>query len=376
MKDCPTIALGQLTTTINGLWTGKKPPFINIAVIRNTNFSKDCRLKMDDIAMIDVEVKQYASRKLQRGDIIIEKSGGSDKQPVGRPVLFDISDGEYSFSNFTSTLRVNDRETILPEYLHKFLYKFYLSGNTAAMQSKTTGLRNLDFNAYRAIKVPVPSIEEQQRIVDELDLLTGIIDKKNAQLRDLDALAQSTFYEMFGDPNTNERGWKYKALGDACALKAGKGIKASEMSKEKAAGLYPCLGGNGIRGYIAKKSHKGTYPIIGRQGALCGNVQLATGEFYATEHAVVCTPGDGLHAVFVYYALLAMNLNQYATGVAQPGLAVKTLLPIPIVIPPMELQERFAEKICNIESQIELLNVSLEQIDVLFHSRMDYYFND
>ena len=177
MKDCPTIALGQLTTTINGLWTGKKPPFINIAVIRNTNFSKDCRLKMDDIAMIDVEVKQYASRKLQRGDIIIEKSGGSDKQPVGRPVLFDISDGEYSFSNFTTTLRVNDRETILPEYLHKFLYKFYLSGNTAAMQSKTTGLRNLDFNAYRAIKVPVPSIEEQQRIVDELDLLTGIIDK-------------------------------------------------------------------------------------------------------------------------------------------------------------------------------------------------------
>ena len=376
MKDCPTIALGQLTTTINGLWTGKKPPFINIAVIRNTNFSKDCRLKMDDIAMIDVEVKQYASRKLQRGDIIIEKSGGSDKQPVGRPVLFDISDGEYSFSNFTSTLRVNDRETILPEYLHKFLYKFYLSGNTAAMQSKTTGLRNLDFNAYRAIKVPVPSIEEQQRIVDELDLLTGIIDKKNAQLRDLDALAQSTFYEMFGDPNTNERGWKYKALGDACALKAGKGIKASELSEEKAAGLYPCFGGNGIRGYIAKKSHKGTYPIIGRQGALCGNVQLATGEFYATEHAVVCTPGEGLHAVFVYYALLAMNLNQYATGVAQPGLAVKTLLPIPIVIPPMELQERFAEKICNIESQIELLNVSLEQIDVLFHSRMDYYFND
>lgn len=232
------------------------------------------------------------------------------------------------------------------------------------------------FKSLKEKKVKVFPFEDQKRIVDELDLLTSIIDKKNAQLRDLDALAQSTFYEMFGDPNTNERGWKYKTLGNACALKAGKGIKASELSEEKAAGLYPCFGGNGIRGYIAKKSHKGTYPIIGRQGALCGNVQLATGEFYATEHAVVCTPGEGLHAVFVYYALLAMNLNQYATGVAQPGLAVKTLLPIPIVTPPMELQERFAEKICNIESQIDLLNVSLEQIDTLFHSRMDYYFND
>ena len=258
-----------------------------------------------------------------------------------------------------------------PEYLYYYLLGHKWQGANKAVMGATLNKKKIAQE-----HISFPSIDVQQRIVDELDLLTGIIDKKNAQLRDLDTLAQSTFYEMFGDPNTNERGWKYKALGDACALKAGKGIKASELSEEKAAGLYPCFGGNGIRGYIAKKSHKGTYPIIGRQGALCGNVQLATGEFYATEHAVVCTPGDGLHAVFVYYALLAMNLNQYATGVAQPGLAVKTLLPIPIVTPPMELQERFAEKICNIESQIELLNVSLEQIDVLFHSRMDYYFND
>ena len=121
MKDCPKIELGQLTTTINGLWTGKKPPFKTVAVIRNTNFSKDCRLKMDDVAMIDVEERQFATRKLQVGDIIIEKSGGSDKQPVGRPVIFNISGGEYSFSNFTSTLRVLDKSVVLPEYLHKFL---------------------------------------------------------------------------------------------------------------------------------------------------------------------------------------------------------------------------------------------------------------
>ena len=215
--DCPKIALGQITTTINGLWTGKKPPFINIAVIRNTNFSKDCRLTMNDVAMIDVEVKQFASRKLKIGDIIIEKSGGSDKQPVGRPVLFNIPEGDYSFSNFTSTLRVNDQSVILPEYLHKFLYKFYLTGKTAEMQSKTTGLRNLDFNAYKAIKVPVPSIEEQQRIVDELDLLTGIIEKKNAQLRDLDTLAQSIFNEMFGNIIANEKKWPFGRIADICA---------------------------------------------------------------------------------------------------------------------------------------------------------------
>ena len=374
MMNCPSIALGQLTTTINGLWTGKKPPFINIAVIRNTNFSKDCRLKMDDVAMVDVEVKQYASRKLQMGDIIIEKSGGSDKQPVGRPVLFNISEGEYSFSNFTSTLRVNDPKTILPEYLHKFLYRFYLSGKTAAMQSKTTGLRNLDFNAYRAIKVPVPSIEEQQHVVDELDLITGIIDNKKAQLRDLDALSQSIFYEMFGDPVTNEKNWKTDSLGHACDLKAGKGIKASELSSVRLPGLYPCFGGNGIRGYIAKKSHNGVYPIIGRQGALCGNVQLATGEFYATEHAVVCTLVDNLNPIFTYYALTAMNLNQYATGVAQPGLAVKSLLPLPIVIPPIELQSEFGRKIANLDNCKSEISSSIDESETLFQSRMNLYF--
>ena len=220
-----------------------------------------------------------------------------------------------------------------------------------------------------------PSIEDQKKVVDELDLLNSVIDKKNAQLRDLDALSQSIFYEMFGDPIINEKGWTSKALGEACFLKAGKGIKASELSEELTTGLYPCFGGNGIRGYIAKKSHKGTYPIIGRQGALCGNVQLASGEFYATEHAVVCTPGKGLQAIYTYYALLAMNLNQYATGVAQPGLAVKSLLPLPIVIPPMELQEVFAERVRRINMQKALLNGSLNQINTLYQSRMAYYFD-
>ena len=313
--------------------------------------------------------ERLSCTEIFEGDVLVSRL----PEPIGRSCILPKLEQRTVTAVDCSILRFKK------DLLNKFFVYFTLSpAYDRALKNYITGSsrKRISRSNLGLIKVPVPPIEEQQRIVDELDLLTGIIDKKNAQLRDLDALAQSTFYEMFGDPNTNERGWKYKALGDACALKAGKGIKASELSEEKAAGLYPCFGGNGIRGYIAKKSHKGTYPIIGRQGALCGNVQLATGEFYATEHAVVCTPGDGLHAVFVYYALLAMNLNQYATGVAQPGLAVKTLLPIPIVIPPMELQERFAEKICNIESQIDLLNVSLEQIDILFHSRMDYYFND
>ena len=93
--------LGELVKVINGLWVGKKPPFTNVAVVRNANFTKSCTLDMSNIAYIDVEEKQFNTRELQYADIIIEKSGGSEKQPVGRPVFFNIKDRGYSFSNFS-----------------------------------------------------------------------------------------------------------------------------------------------------------------------------------------------------------------------------------------------------------------------------------
>ena len=204
--------LGEVTTTINGLWTGKKPPFINVAVVRNTNFTKDCKLDMTNIAYLDVEQKQYNSRKLFPGDIIIEKSGGSDKQPVGRPVLFDIPDGEYSFSNFTSTLRIKNADEVIPQFLHYVLYGAYLRGETFKLQSKTTGIHNLDFKGYNRLPIPIPSLSEQQTIVAELDKINELISLKKAQLSDLDSLAQSIFYDMFGDPIENEKGWEYLKL--------------------------------------------------------------------------------------------------------------------------------------------------------------------
>ena len=91
------ILLGDLCFTINGLWKGKKPPFVNVGVIRNANFTKDCKLDYSNIAYLEVEAKQYEKRKLQYGDIIVEKSGGSDNQPVGRTILFEKTEGDYSF---------------------------------------------------------------------------------------------------------------------------------------------------------------------------------------------------------------------------------------------------------------------------------------
>src|SRR5688572_27398228 len=153
----------------NGLWKGEKPPFVNVGVIRNTNFTKEGKLDDSDIAYLDVEAKKFEKRRLQFGDIILEKSGGGPRQPVGRVALFDKEEGEFSFSNFTAALRVLDPREFDFRYLHKFLYWTHLSGVTEGMQSHSTGIRNLDSDAYKALQVTYPPLKEQQRLVGALD---------------------------------------------------------------------------------------------------------------------------------------------------------------------------------------------------------------
>lgn len=153
----------------SGLWKGEKPPFVKVGVIRNTNFTKEGTLDDSDIAYLDVEAKKLEKRRLQFGDIILEKSGGGPKQPVGRVVLFDKTEGDFSFSNFTAALRVRDPHDLDFRFLHKFLLWTYISGVTEGMQSHSTGIRNLDGNAYKAIKVSFPLLSEQRRIVEILD---------------------------------------------------------------------------------------------------------------------------------------------------------------------------------------------------------------
>ena len=148
---------------------------------------------------------------------------------------------------------------------------------------------------------------------------------------------QSQFIEMFGDTYMIAE----TTLSDFINLKAGKSKKSELIQENKDICQYPCYGGNGIRGYVDDYTHNGTFCIIGRQGAQCGNVQIAQGKFYATEHAVVATPLTDINCIWLFYALTQMNLNQYARGVAQPGLAVNQLEKLSFSLPSNEKQNRF-----------------------------------
>ena len=161
--------------TINGLWKGKKEPLINVGVIRNANFTKDFTLDYSKIEYIDVEQKSFEKRNLENGDIIVEKSGGSDNFPVGRSILYRGENGKYSFSNFTMSLRIAKKDCILPEYLYYVLQYRYRRGDMKQLQTQTTGLHNLLTDKFMSLTIPIPPVEEQLRIVQTIKNLFGIV---------------------------------------------------------------------------------------------------------------------------------------------------------------------------------------------------------
>lgn len=140
--------------------------------------------------------------------------------------------------------------------------------------------------------------------------------------------------------------WKWVRIGQVFNLQAGKNIMASDIYEEWAdEHQYPCYGGNGRRGYVSNYNREGFYALIGRQGALCGNVNLANGKFYATEHAVVVDHFSFTDVLWGAWFLTALNLNQYATATAQPGLAVANIIKVLIPLPSLAEQKRIVAKI-------------------------------
>lgn len=137
-------------------------------------------------------------------------------------------------------------------------------------------------------------------------------------------------------------------LSDVVSMKSGESITAERITSE---GKFPCFGGNGLRGYTTTFTHDGSYTLVGRQGALCGNVTFVNGRFYASEHAIVVAPKKETDIKFMSYVLYDMNLNQYSESSAQPGLSVKKLLELEYPIPQnKEEQTAIAEALSDIDS--------------------------
>ena len=168
-KGWINVTIKDVCENINGLWKGKKEPFVNVGVIRNANFTKDFKLDYSNIEYIDVEERAFAQRHLLNGDLIVEKSGGSDNNPVGRAVLYEGGSGVFSYSNFTMVLRIKYKELVLSKFLYYYILAKYKAGVMKSMQTQTTGLHNLILDKYLAMPLYLPPYSEQERIINKIE---------------------------------------------------------------------------------------------------------------------------------------------------------------------------------------------------------------
>lgn len=242
--------------------------------------------------------------------------------------------GKFNVTNVCGLLKI-----ISSDNLARFVYHAL---SVEAPKHVRSGMGNpkLMSNVMGTISIPLPPSEIQREIVRILDNFTELTAELTAELK-----ARKQQYEYYRDSLlTFGDDVEWKLLGSTCHMKSGKAIKAifinDEQSKEN---NYECYGGNGVRGYVADYSHSGEFPIIGRQGALCGNVNYAIGEFYATEHAVVVSGKEEYLQKYLFYMLKAMDLNQYKSKGAQPGLAVGNIENLLAPVPPLEEQQRIVD---------------------------------
>ncbi|OUP32297.1 restriction endonuclease subunit S [Bacteroides sp. An19] len=168
-KGWINVTIKDVCKNINGLWKGKKEPFVNVGVIRNANFTKDFKLDYSNIEYIDVEERAFAQRHLLNGDLIVEKSGGSDNNPVGRAVLYEGNSGVFSYSNFTMVLRIKYKELVLSKFLYYYILAKYKAGVMKSMQTQTTGLHNLILDKYLSMPLYLPPYSEQERIINKIE---------------------------------------------------------------------------------------------------------------------------------------------------------------------------------------------------------------
>lgn len=246
----------------------------------------------------------------------------------------------------------------------------------------TGGLKRISPTFMRNLLLPIPPILEQQSIAAYLDQKCGEIDElitlQEEMITKLQSYKQSVITEAVTkglDKNVplKDSGiewigeipehWKITKIQYLAQLKSGYNLTTEEI---KDSGLYPVYGGNGIRGYYDKYFLEGDYVLIGRQGALCGNINYSTGKSWATEHAVVCYPKTKYITKWFGELLRVMNLNQYSLAAAQPGLTVERIKLLPIPIIPLSEQQTIANYLDQKCSEIdELISIKQQKIEKL-----------
>ena len=382
-KTLGNICVSELGKTLNqSKDTGTLRPYL-CAI----NIQWDC-LNLQDLKKARFEDDELERYSVQKGDLLVCEGGD-----VGRAALWE-SDEPMLYQNALHRIRFS--VGCYPRFYLFCLRHLKNKGVLDSRFAKGVTIKHLVKSSLLSIPVPVPPLDEQQRIVAELDLLTEVIDKRRLQLTEIDTLAQSIFYDMFGDPTHNEKGWDMKKLGDLC-LVITKGTtpttlgfpfveeginfvkvesftngridplklahisdechEALERSQLKKNDLMICIAG----ATIGKMAVVDESILPANTNQACAIVRLACEQYIPFIFAY-------LKMRFVY------DVQNMGKGVAQPNLSLGQLRDLNVPLPPQALQQEFADKIQSIEKQKAAVNQSIAETQKLLDYTMDKYF--
>ena len=365
---CMTIIFLQniFEKSINGEWgnedSGKGEA---TAVIRTSNFLNSGRLNLDNIVCREIDKDKNSDKILRTGDIIIEKSGGSPNQPVGRVVYFDVTDQDYFTNNFTSILRVK------PEYNSKYIFYLmkylYDTKKVLKFQNQTTGIINLKLADYlNKTKVNIETIENQNTIVDILDRLEYQIINRNKQISELSNLVKSRFNEMFEEyPDSVFLDTYIKEL------RAGKSLAGEENNKNKVlktgAVSYDYFNSSEVKNlpidYIPLDEHKveigdviisrmNTSELVGAAGYVW---TINSDNIYLPDRLWKVVLNDRVNPVFLWKLITneitKLKIKRIASGTSgsMKNISKSKFLKIRVPLPPLSLQNEFADFVAQVD---------------------------
>lgn len=214
---------------INGEWGKEKKNNDNdIYVIRTADFLNNGTINYKNVLKRNIDTNKINDKSLQIGDIIVEKSGGTDKNPVGRVVLFEKENFRCLANNFTQVLRI--KKDYCYKYIFYQLFYRYKIGKTFQMFNKTTGIQNLQIKMYLKQEINICNREEQEKIANQLDKVQEIIEMRKKQLDEIDKLIKSQFVEMFGDVSKNTKGYELVKLSDIAEYWNGLTYKPTDVA--------------------------------------------------------------------------------------------------------------------------------------------------
>ena len=382
--------LGEVCKFQRGLTYSKEDEveLSNNCVLRSNNISLETMsIILDELKYVREDLVVSEEKKVKPHTILVCMSNGS-KQHIGKVAFIDKA-YDYAFGGFMGL--ITPIESVCPKYVYYACvsqpYKHFLSGI-----GNGANITNLKFSDLSQFVFPIPPREEQERIVEELDCLSGVIEKKREQLRELDALAQSIFYQMFGDPITNEKGWEVKKLGEVGKVITGNTpstkdeenyssndycfVKPSDIGKDYVTKI------ENTEFYISEKAFsqsrrlsKGS--VLTTCIGIIGKVGILKVDATCNQQINAILPDANSVSEYVAWAIYQTRsvLENIANAPVVPIINKGEFSNILIPLPPKALQQEFADKIEAIEKQKELIKQSITQTEELFNSRMDYYFN-